>query len=110
MKQKYGKLIDGTLRLHGSDFPIENENGGITITNDPELLAAHGFKPVTENPADPPEGYVAVGWVWVETEIDICRQWEYAPEEDTDYGTPTVEERLEAVELLLDAMLGGDGE
>ncbi len=103
MKQKYGKLVGGALRLHGPDFPIENKKGGVTVTTDRVLLTASGFRPVTENPAQPPEGYVPAGFVWEENEAGICRRWNYVPAED---GAPTVEERLEAVELLLLEMLG----
>jgi hypothetical protein len=109
MRQKYGKLIDGVLKLHGPDFPIVNKGGGVTVTNDPKLLTAHGFKPVIESAAEPPEGYVPTGYVptgyvWEETDVDIRPRWEYAPAEID--SAPTVEERLETVELLLLEMLG----
>lgn len=105
MRQKYGKLIDGVLRLHGVDFPIRTEDGGVIVTNDPTLLAAHGFKPVVGSVAQPPDGYTPAGYVWEETDTEIRARWNYEPTETPD-NTPTVEERLEAVELLLLEMLG----
>lgn len=103
-KTFYGKIIDGELKIHGPQFPIQNENGSITVTSSSELLIANGFKKIIYTIPEPKEGYIESYFEWIETDTEIVQTWSYEPiAEESQF---TTEERLEAIELLLLEMLG----
>lgn len=103
-KVKYAKIVNGTVCYHGNEYPIVNDDSSITVTNNAETLREHGFKPVVENDAEPPEGFIAQGFQWAENDTQIYKEWIYS--EKPTYDEPTLEERLSAVELMLLEMLG----
>ena len=47
---KYAKIINGELEYHGTNNPIVNVDGTVTVTSDVDLLSQHGFYPVTNTP------------------------------------------------------------
>lgn len=78
---KYGKLIDGFLRI----APKRVEYEGKQIINPrPEILLALGYKPIVYTPI--PEEIEGYYWVseWEETETEIVQMWVSYPIPDPE--------------------------
>lgn len=101
---KFGKIIDGVLVVKRYGTPIIVD--GISyITNDETLCRNAGYKEVVYVDPTPDDGYNAVSYDWVETDTQLVQSWAYEPIAEGPQE-PTIEERLELVELLLLEMLG----
>lgn len=100
----FGRIVDGTMIRKKYSTPVVIE-GVSYITNDENLIRRAGYKELVYTPASPEAGYCAVSFYWLETDTQYIQTWTYEPILDEAYE-PTIEDRLEAVEMAMLEMLG----
>lgn len=99
---KYGKITEGVLHIMPWNA-VHVLDGETISTTDPKKLLRLGYKRIVYNhPPDPVEGYYLES-EWIERNEEIVQNWRLV-EQPID-NTPTIEERIEALEsAMLEAL------
>lgn len=79
---KYARLINGNLQYVKMPLKVGDKH---IFTNDKDILAEQGYKPVVYDKAPTEEGYYAE-CIWDETDTEILQIWVLKPIEEATNG------------------------
>lgn len=105
----YGSLINGAPLIAPNPLHI---NGAVVYNPPDSIYAAAGYLPIVETPCpDVPEldaAYYTPSWV--EQDGQIVQVWAQTDPPEPKPVQPTTEERIDALEAAMLAMMGGSAD